>query len=58
MSSSSANKNIVVVNVEVTNFKQYSKKFLMEAWYRMQENVENNPNMHIQSSTIIFFTME
>jgi hypothetical protein len=36
MTSSSAKKNIVVVNNEVTSFKQYSKESLMAAWYRMQ----------------------
>jgi hypothetical protein len=52
MASSSANKNIVVVNDEVTSFKKYYEESLMEVWYRMQENVENSPNVHTQSSVI------
>jgi hypothetical protein len=55
MASSSANKNIVVVNDEVIRFKQYSEESLMEAWYRMQENVEDRPNVHTQSSIIKSF---
>jgi hypothetical protein len=42
MASTSANKNIIFFNDEVTRFKQYSKKSLMEAWYQMQENIENS----------------
>jgi hypothetical protein len=43
MASSIKNKNIVIINDEVTSFTQYSEESLMEAWYRMQENVGNSP---------------
>jgi hypothetical protein len=52
MASSSIDKNIVVINDEVTSFTQYSEESLMEAWYRMQENVGNSPDMHSQSSIV------
>jgi RNA recognition motif-containing protein len=55
MASSSSKKNIVVINDEVTSFTQYSGKSLMEAWYRMQENVRNSPNMHTEGSIIKSF---
>jgi hypothetical protein len=55
MASTSANKNIVIVNDEVTSFKQYVEESLMEAWYRMQENVENSPNIHTQGVIIRSF---
>jgi hypothetical protein len=55
MASSSTNKNIVVINDEVISSTQYSEESLMKAWYRMQENVENSPNMHTQSSIIKSF---
>jgi hypothetical protein len=48
MASTSTNKNIIVVSDEVTSFKGYSEESLMEAWYRMQESVENIPNVHTQ----------
>jgi hypothetical protein len=50
--ASSSTKNMVIINDEVTSFTQYSEESLMEAWYRMQENVENSPNVHTQSSII------
>jgi hypothetical protein len=55
MASSSANKNMVIINDEVTSFTQYSEESLMEAWYHMQDNVGNSPNMHTQSSIIESF---
>jgi hypothetical protein len=50
--STSTNKNMVVVNDEVTSFKQYSEESLMEAWYKMQENVENGAKVHTQGVII------
>jgi hypothetical protein len=55
MASSSTNKSILAVNDVVTRFTQYSKESLMEAWYQMQENVGNSPNVHTQSSIIKSF---
>jgi hypothetical protein len=55
MASSSTNKNIAIINDEVTSFTLYSEECLMEAWYRMQENVGNSPNVHTQSSIIKSF---
>jgi hypothetical protein len=55
MASFSANKNIMVITDEVTSFTQYSGESLIEAWYRMQENVGNSPNMHTQGSIIKSF---
>jgi hypothetical protein len=55
MASSSANKNMVIINDEVTSFTQYYEESLMEAWYCMQENVGNSPNVHTQSSIIRSF---
>jgi hypothetical protein len=42
MTSTSTNKNIIVVNDEVTSFEQYSKESLMEAWFRMQETTSKH----------------
>jgi hypothetical protein len=36
MASTSANKNVVVVNDEVTSFEQYYEESLMEIWFKMQ----------------------
>jgi hypothetical protein len=55
MASSSAKINIVIVNDEVMSFKQYPEESLMEAWYTMQENVENSPNIHTQGVIIRSF---
>jgi hypothetical protein len=55
MASSSANKNMVIINDEVTSFTQYFEESLMEAWYHMQENVGNISNVHTQSSIIKSF---
>jgi hypothetical protein len=57
MVSTSANKNVVVVNDEVISFEQYNEEFLMEAWFRMQGSVEDSPNVHTQGFIIKDYLM-
>ena len=51
-SSDLTSENVMNVNDEVINFRQYSEEYLMEAWFRMLDIVERCPTKHTQGFII------